>query len=54
MPEKKVGAMNKFMILKEKARKANADQFKYTSISGKTKVYRRAVTKTGMVIYKAS
>lgn len=45
--------MNKFMIAKEKARKANngegAESFVYNGIT-----YVRAVTKTGMVIYKRS
>ena len=45
--------MNKFMIAKEKARKANngegAESFIYNGIT-----YVRAVTKTGMVIYKRS
>lgn len=45
--------MNKYMIAKEKARKANngegAESFVYNGIT-----YVRAVTKTGMVIYKRS
>jgi len=45
--------MNKFMIAKEKARKANngegVESFVYNGIT-----YVRAVTKTGMVIYKRS
>ena len=45
--------MNNFMIAKEKARKANngegAESFVYNGIT-----YVRAVTKTGMVIYKRS
>ena len=38
--------MNKFMIEKEKARKANLPEFTY---NGKT--YKQKTTKTGMVIY---
>ena len=45
--------MNKYMIAKEKARKANngrgAESFVYNGIT-----YKRAETKTGMVIYKRS
>ena len=45
--------MNNFMIAKEKARKANngegVESFVYNGIT-----YVRAVTKTGMVIYKRS
>ena len=45
--------MNKYMIAKEKARKANngrgAESFVYNGIT-----YKRAMTKTGMVIYKRS
>ena len=45
--------MNKYMIAKEKARKSNngrgAESFVYNGIT-----YVRAVTKTGMVIYKRS
>ena len=45
--------MNKYMIAKEKARKTNngkgAESFVYNGIT-----YKRAVTKTGMVIYKRS
>ena len=45
--------MNKYMIAKEKARKANngrgAESFVYNGTT-----YVRAVTKTGMVIYKRS
>ena len=45
--------MNKYMIAKEKARKFNngkgAESFVYNGIT-----YKRAVTKTGMVIYKRS
>lgn len=50
--DKKLGAMQKmndFMKAKEKARKANKASFTY---NGKT--YKRAKTKTGMVIYKRS
>ena len=48
--DKKLGTMQKmndFMKAKEKARKANKASFSY---NGKT--YKRAKTKTGMVIYK--
>ena len=45
--------MNKYMIAKEKARKSNngrgAESFVYNGIT-----YKRAETKTGMVIYKRS
>ena len=45
--------MNKYMIAKEKARKSNngrgAESFVYNGTT-----YVRAVTKTGMVIYKRS
>ena len=45
--------MNKYMIAKEKARKANngrgAESFVYNGVT-----YKRAETKTGMVIYKRS
>ena len=44
--------MNAFMKLKEKARKSGAKEFKYTNKEGKTSTYRRASTKTGMVIFK--
>ena len=40
--------LNAFMIAKEKARKSNASTFTY-----KGKSYKKATTKTGMVIYKA-
>ena len=46
---KKSSKMNAFMKAKEKARKANKASFTY---NGKT--YKRAKTKTGMVIYKRS
>ena len=39
--------MNKYMIEKEKARKAGADSFVYNGTK-----YKKATTKTGMVIYK--
>jgi len=39
--------MNKYMIEKEKARKAGADSFVYNGTK-----YKKAMTKTGMVIYK--
>jgi len=39
--------MNKYMIEKEKARKAGADSFVYNGTT-----YKKATTKTGMVIYK--
>ena len=39
--------MNKYMIEKEKARKAGADSFMYNGTK-----YKKAMTKTGMVIYK--
>ena len=44
--------MNAFMKLKEKARKSGASEFKYTNKEGKTATYKRAKTKTGMVIFK--
>lgn len=54
MPEKKQKKkMNEFMKAKEKARKADADQFEYTNKDGVTKVYKKSVTSTGMVIYRA-
>lgn len=46
--------MNEFMQLKEKARKSGAEQFEYTNKEGQKKVYKRMVTKTGMVTYKAN
>ncbi len=39
--------MNKYMVEKEKARKAGADSFVYNGTK-----YKKATTKTGMVIYK--
>lgn len=45
--------MNDFMVAKEKARKANADEFEYTNKDGKKKVYKKFVMPTGMVAYKA-
>ena len=45
--------MNDFMVAKEKARKANADEFEYTNKEGKKKVYKKFVMPTGMVAYKA-
>ena len=45
--------MNDFMVAKEKARKANADEFEYTNKEGKKKVYKKFVMDTGMVAYKA-
>ena len=39
--------MNKYMVEKEKARKAGADSFVYNGTK-----YIKATTKTGMVIYK--
>lgn len=47
--KKKAKSMNSFMKAKEKARKANKASFTY-----KGKTYKRAKTKTGMVIYKRS
>ena len=41
--------MNAFMKAKEKARKSGASSFSYNG-----KKYKKAKTKTGMVIYKAS
>ena len=46
------GKLNDFMKAKEKARKADADEFEYTGKDGVKKVYTKAVTSTGMVIYK--
>ena len=58
MPAKKGGGkkreMNEFMQLKEKARESGADQFEYTNKQGQKKVYKKMVTKTGMVTYKAN
>ena len=53
MPEKKQKKkMNDFMKAKEKARKADADQFEYTTKDGEKKIYKKFVTSTGMVTYK--
>jgi hypothetical protein len=49
IPPKK---MNDFMKAKEKARKADADEFEYTNKDGEKKVYKKSVTATGMVIYR--
>jgi len=44
--------MNEFMMNKEKARKANAEEFTYKNKDGVEKTYKRFVTGTGMVAYK--
>jgi|ETNvirnome_6_100_1030635.scaffolds.fasta_scaffold00083_64 hypothetical protein len=52
--KKKPKKMNDFMKAKEKARKANADEFEYTNKDGEKKVYKKTVTATGMVIYRTT
>tara|TARA_Y100000389_G_scaffold140942_1_gene138806 strand:- start:219 stop:407 length:189 start_codon:yes stop_codon:yes gene_type:complete len=60
MPPKKTGKksgggqkkMNSFMTAKEKARKANAEEFTYKNKEGVMKTYKRFETATGMVAYK--
>ena len=53
MPEeKKKKKINEFMKAKEKARKADADEFEYTNKDGEKKVYKKSVTATGMIIYR--
>ena len=52
MPRKLKLKLNDFMTAKENARKAGVDEFEYTGKDGVKKVYTKAVTSTGMVIYK--
>jgi len=46
--------MNEFIKAKEKARKADANEFEYTNKDGVKKVYKKFVLSTGMVTYKSA